>query len=168
MGDLAAAYYGFDNIRFHSGGTIPSACNKRTVATLKEIGFQIEPTGKEAERGDSKTSNPIYKIHWGKGLETFEYSKRYDDKTNPQSDFAAILVCSEADQGCPIVPGASLRVSMTFIDPKLYDDGAFEKSKYAERRDDIGRTFLAVMVNPVASFKTRNGKSKSSTQADPT
>ena len=59
MGDLAAAYYGFDNIRFHSGGTIPSACNKRTVATLKEIGFQIEPTGKEAERGDSKTPNPI-------------------------------------------------------------------------------------------------------------
>lgn len=147
MGNLAAAYYGFDNIRFHSGGTIPSAFNKRTIATLKEIGFQIEPTGDEAERGDSKTPNLIYLVKWGKGLEAVEFSKRYNVKTNPQSDFSAIMVCSEADQECPTVPGASLRISMTFIDPKLYDEGAFEKSKYAERRDDIGRNFLAVMAN---------------------
>jgi len=147
MGNFAAAYYGFDNVRFHSGGTKPSAFNKRTIATLKEIGFQIEPVGDEAERGDSKTANPIFRVVWGKDLECLEFSKSYKDKANPQSEFAAILVCSEADAECPTVSGASLRVSMTFIDPKLYDDGVFEKAKYAERRDDIGRTFLAVMAN---------------------
>ena len=147
MGNLAAAYYGLDNVRFHSGGTVPSAFNRRTIATLKDIGFQIEPTGAEAKRGDPMTPNPIYQVRWGTGLETSEYSKLYTDKSNPRTDFAAILVCSEADQECPTVPGASLRVSMTFIDPKYYDDGVFEKRKYAERRDDIGRSYLAVMAS---------------------
>jgi arsenate reductase (thioredoxin) len=147
MGNMAAAYYGFDNIRFHSGGTAPSAFNKRTIAALKEIGFQIEATGQEAERGDAKTPNPTYHMTWGKDLEATEFSKHFQDTSNPQSGFAVILVCSDADAECPIVPGASLRVSMTFIDPKVYDDGIFEAKKYAERRDDIGRTFLAVMAN---------------------
>jgi hypothetical protein len=34
----------------------------------------------------------------------------------------------------------------TYLDPKIYDDGAYEATKYAERRDDIGRLMLAVMV----------------------
>ncbi len=147
MGNLAAAYYGFDNVRFHSGGTTPSAFNKRTIATLKEIGFQIEPTGEEAMRGDPKTPNAIFRVLWGKGLEAKEFSKSFKDPSNPSSGFAAIMVCTEADAECPVVPGASLRVAMTFVDPKLYDDGPFERGKYAERRDDVGRTFLAVMAS---------------------
>jgi len=158
MGNMAAAYYGFDNIRFHSGGTIPSAFNKRTIATLQEIGFQINPTGEEALRWDSKTSNPIYSVVWGKDLEATEFSKTYKDKSNPKSGFAAILVCNEADAECPIVPGASLRLSMTFVDPKLYDDGVFEKRKYAERRDDIGRTFLAAMAHARRKLHGREGE----------
>lgn len=147
MGNVAAAYYGFANVRFYSGGTTPSAFNKRTIATLKEIGFAIEPTGEEAERGDPKVANSIFEVKWGQDAGAIEFSKSYRDKSNPQSGFAAILVCSEADVECPVIPGASLRVSMTFLDPKLYDDGAFEKQKYAERRDDIGRSFLAIMAN---------------------
>ena len=158
MGNLAATYYGFDNIRFHSGGTIPSAFNKRTIATLKEIGFQIEPTGKEAERGDPKVPNSMFNVVWGKGMESIEFSKSYKDKSNPQSGFAAILVCNEADSECPVVPGASIRISMTFLDPKSYDDGVFESRKYAERRDDIGRTFLAVMANARRKIQDRDSK----------
>ncbi len=56
------------------------------------------------------------------------------------------MVCSEADDGCPFVKGASLRISMPYLDPKIYDDGAYESVKYAERRDDIGRLMLAVMT----------------------
>lgn len=147
MGNLAASYYGFDNIHFHSGGTTPSAFNKRTIATLKEIGFQIEPTGAEAERGDPKVPNTVYRVVWGKDLEALEFSKNYKDKSNPQSGFAAILVCNEADAECPTIPNAAIRMSMTFLDPKSYDDGLFEARKYAERRDDVGRTLLAVMAN---------------------
>ena len=65
MGNIAAAYYGMPEVRFHSGGTAPSAFNTRTVKALKEIGVEIEPTGKEAPRGEPKTANPVYRIRWG-------------------------------------------------------------------------------------------------------
>ncbi|MDP1564123.1 MAG: hypothetical protein Q8M16_22290 [Pirellulaceae bacterium] len=147
MGNMAAAYYGFENVRFYSGGTAPTAFNPRTITTLQEIGFHIEPTGKEAERGQIQLSNPIFDIAWGEGLSGVEFSKMHDDKSNPRSGFAAVLVCSEADADCPDVAGAAFRFSMTFLDPKTFDDSRFETQKYAERRDDIGRTFLAVMAD---------------------
>jgi hypothetical protein len=146
MGNLAAAYYGLPEIRFHSGGTAPTAFNARTVAALKAIGFDIERTGREAKRGEPKTENPVYRVCWGEGFETVESSKHFGDSSNPQSGFAALMVCSEADAACPFVKGAALRLSMPYLDPKIYDDGAYEAAKYAERRDDIGRLMLAVMV----------------------
>jgi arsenate reductase len=150
MGNVAAAYYGMPEVRFHSGGTTPSAFNARTVDCLKEIGIEIEPTGKEAPRGDPKTANPIYKVRWGQtgepSFETTEFSKTYSDPSNPQEGFAALMVCAEADAACPFVKGAALRVSMPYLDPKIYDDGAYESIKYAERRDDIGRLMLSVMM----------------------
>ncbi len=49
------------------------------------------------------------------------------------------------------MPGARLSKGQRFasrclLDPKIYDDGAYEAAKYAERRDDIGRLMLSVMV----------------------
>jgi hypothetical protein len=146
MGNVAAAYYGMPEIRFHSGGTAPTAFNARTVTALKTIGFEVEPTGKEAPRGEPKTENPVYRVSWGDGMERIEFSKHYGDATNPQKGFAALMVCSEADEACPFVKGASLRLSMPYLDPKIYDGGAYEAAKYAERRDDIARLMLAVMV----------------------
>lgn len=146
MGNLAAAYYGMPEIQFHSGGTAPTAFNKRTIQTLKNIGFSIETSGKEAPRGEPQTANPIYTIKWGEGLESQEFSKHYADKANPKNGFAALMVCSEADAECPFVKGASARISMPYLDPKLFDDSPFEAAKYAERRDDIGRLMLSVMA----------------------
>lgn len=48
LGNIAAAYYGMPEIRFHSGGTAPSAFNPRTIAALKNIGVKVEMTGREA------------------------------------------------------------------------------------------------------------------------
>ncbi len=153
LGNMAAAYYGMPEIRFHSGGTAPTAFNSRTVKTLKEIGVEIEPTGKEAARGEPQTANPAFRVRWGTpggsdqpALESTEFSKRYDDPANPQNGFAALMVCGEADAACPFVKGSSLRVSMPYLDPKIYDAGAYESAKYAERRDDIGRLMLSVMM----------------------
>jgi arsenate reductase len=153
MGNVAAAYYGMPEIRFHSGGTAPTAFNSRTVKTLKEIGVEVELTGKEAARGEPQTANPVYRIRWGSPgdtsglmMEATEFSKRYDDPANPQNGFAALMVCGEADAGCPFVKGSALRVSMPYLDPKIYDGGSLEPAKYAERRDDMGRLMLAVMM----------------------
>lgn len=146
MGNVAAAYYGLPEIQFHSGGTAPSAFNPRSIAALKAIGVEVEPTGKEAPRGEPETANPLYVVRWGEGLETTEFSKTYADPSNPQEDFAALMVCGEADASCPFVKGASVRISMPYLDPKIYDGGTFEAAKYAERRDDIGRLMLSVMM----------------------
>jgi arsenate reductase len=150
MGNLAAAYYGLE-LRCYSGGTKPSAFNERTVATLQEIGFEVEVTGRHAERGPDGAPNPIYKVCWGNpvnglSLEMEEFSKRYDDLRNPSTGFAAVLVCSEADASCPTVKGAAIRIAMPCFDPKLYDDTELESRKYAERRDDLGRLMMAVMM----------------------
>lgn len=152
MGNLAASYHGLPEIRFHSGGTAPSAFNRRTIAALRAIGFSVEPTGDEARRGDPATPNPIYRVGWGEGLEALEFSKTYGDPSNPKAGFAALMVCGEADEGCPFVKGAGLRVSMPYLDPKIYDDSAYETAKYAERRDDIGRLMLSVMARARAEI----------------
>jgi protein-tyrosine-phosphatase len=153
MGNLAAAYYGMPEIRFMSGGTAPSAFNVRTVRALEQIGVEVEATGQEAARGEPQTANPIYRLRWGEHartaelpLETTEFSKHYSDPANPQHGFAALMVCGEADAACPFVKGAGLRVSIPYLDPKIYDGGTYEAAKYAERRDDMGRLMLAVMM----------------------
>lgn len=146
MGNVAAAYYGLTDLRFYSGGTDPDAFNPRTIATLKEIGIEIEPTGKEAPRGKEGRANPIYRVRWGKELEALEFSKKYADAANPQEGFAAILVCSEADTNCPKVNGAGVRIPVPYLDPKLFDGAPFEAAKYAERRDDEGRFVLSVLM----------------------
>lgn len=155
MGNLAAAYHGMPEIRFHSGGTAPTAFNPRTVAALTAVGFTVEPTGQQADRGEPETQNPVFRVSWGEGFETREFSKHYGDASNPQHGFAALMVCSEADEGCPLVKGASLRLSMPYLDPKIYDGGAYESAKYAERRDDIGRLMLAVMVQARGELASR-------------
>jgi hypothetical protein len=162
MGNIAAAYYGMPEIRFHSGGTAPTAFNTRTVAALRAVGVEIEPAGKEAARGEPKTENPVYRVRWGSGdgegtgMQAEEFSKHYGDPSNPQQGFAALMVCGQADAACPFVKGASLRVSMPYLDPKIYDGSAFEAAKYAERRDDMGRLMLSVMMQARQAFSGPN------------
>jgi hypothetical protein len=79
-------------------------------------------------------------------FETLEFSKKYDDPANPPEGFAALMVCGEADAACPLVKGAAVRISMPYLDPKIYDDSSFEAAKYAERRDDMGRLMLAALM----------------------
>jgi hypothetical protein len=156
MGNAAAAYFGLPEVRFHCGGTEPTTCNPRTLRALRAIGIESEPTGDEAPRGQTEpnTANPIYRLRWGtpesgstaSPYEVLEFSKRYDDPVNPQHGFAALMVCSDADAACPVVKGASVRIAMPFLDPKIYDGSAFEQAKYTERRDDIGRVLLAAIL----------------------
>ena len=128
LGNIAAAYYGMPEVKFHSGGTAPTAFNARTISVLKAIGVVIEPMGKEAKRGQPQTANPVYRVRWGDAdaTETAEFSKLYSDSSNPRAGFAALMVCSEADAACPFVRGASLRVSMPYQDPKIFDGSPFE------------------------------------------
>lgn len=149
--NLAAAYCGLPSVRGYSGGTHPSAVNSRTITALRAIGVDVLPLGTEASRGEVALPNPKYRFCWGrtssgKPLETVEFSKTYADLANPQSGFAALMVCDEADAGCPVVSGAALRISVPFVDPKSRDGLPDEAEAYAACRDDLGCLALAIVL----------------------
>lgn len=147
LGNIAAAWSGTPDVRFFSGGTEPSAFNPRTIRALQAVGVSITPLGETAPPGTAGESNPKYRIEWGTDprSQTVEFSKHYSDSANPQSDFCAVMVCSDAADNCPVVLGASLRVALSFDDPKEYDGTAQEAAMYAQRRDQIGRAMLLAL-----------------------
>lgn len=147
LGNIAAAWSGDPEIRFFSGGTEPSAFNPRTIRALQAVGVSITPTGEAATSGAAGEPNPKYRMEWGSDprSQIVEFSKRYSDPANPQSDFCAVMVCSDAADNCPVVLGASLRVALSFEDPKEYDGTAQEAAMYAQRRDQIGRAMLLAL-----------------------
>lgn len=155
MGNIAAAFAGLPDVRFHSGGTAPSAFNPRTIAALRDIGVEVAPAGEEAPRGEPETANPKFAVRWGAGpgMEAIEFSKVYSDPANPREGFAALMVCDEADGACPSVSGAALRLSMPYRDPKRSDGTGSEARAYAECRDEIGRAMLAALLHAAGSLE---------------
>ena len=132
---VAADYYEVPNVRTFSGGTEATAFNPRAVAALERAGFTIEKT--------SEGDNPHYKVTYASDAPAQEaFSKKYDDAANPQENFAAIMTCSQADENCPLVPGATLRVAIPYEDPKEADGTPEEVTRYDERSKQIATEML--------------------------
>ena len=131
----AAAWHGIDGVETFSGGTEATAFNPRAVAAMRFAGFEIQAT----TPGD----NPRYRATVADDAPSLEvFSKRYDDPANPSRDFAAVMTCTEADQACPSVEGASLRVALPYVDPKISDDTPEQEQTYDERVRQIGVEML--------------------------
>jgi arsenate reductase len=135
----AAAAMHFDiTIMTYSGGTEATAFNPRAVAALQRAGFEIERTTDDA--------NPIYHVRLAEhGHPLTCFSKAYDHAPNPKDGFAAVMVCGEADEACPSVPGAVVRVAIPYVDPKISDNTPEEAATYDERGAQIAREMLYVM-----------------------
>lgn len=134
---VAASHYDIENIETYSGGTEATAFNPRAVAALERAGFKIENPG---------GVNPKYKIQFDDNSEPMIcFSKTFDDPANPDSNFAAIMTCSDADENCPIVPGAEFRKPITYRDPKESDGTDQEKAIYGERCKQIGSEMFYMM-----------------------
>lgn len=135
---VAAAHFGVDDgLTTFSGGTEATAFNPRAVAALQRAGLQVENPG-----GD----NPKYTVRFANDKAALTcFSKKYDDASNPQGQFAAIMTCSDADRNCPIVPGAIARIAMPYNDPKAFDGTREEAAKYDERCRQIASEMLYVM-----------------------
>lgn len=122
----AAAYYQIPNVKTFSGGTESTAFNERAVAACSRAGFEISKS--------SEGTNPVYEVKYALDAEPLKaFSKKYDDPTNPQNGFCAVMTCSQADKACPVVKGAASRVAVPYNDPKAYDGNPQEKAKYDER-----------------------------------
>jgi arsenate reductase (thioredoxin) len=131
----AAHHYAIKGVQCYSGGTEATAFNPRAVKAMKDAGFDIQ-TFKDG-------ANPIYKVQFSPDVPPITvFSKKYDDDFNPKKDFAAIMTCSHADENCPLVPGATKRIALTYNDPKDFDGTPQEAAKYAERVHEIGREIL--------------------------
>jgi arsenate reductase len=126
----AAAYFGISNVNCYSGGTEATALFPMVAETLKNSGFKVQIIA----TGD----NPVYAIKYAENEPpVIGFSKTYDDDFNPKSKFAAIMTCSQADGGCPFIPGAEKRIPITFEDPKAFDNTPQQAEKYKERSMQI-------------------------------
>lgn len=126
----AATYYGVKNVTCYSGGTEATAMYPMVGKTLEKAGFKIKAI--------SGGENPVYTIKYSENeLPVIAFSKSYYDDFNPETGFAAIMTCSQADGGCPFISGAEKRVPITFDDPKEFDGTPQQAEKYEERSRQI-------------------------------
>jgi protein-tyrosine phosphatase/arsenate reductase len=133
---VAAEYYKVPSIQTFSGGTEATAFNPNAIQALKETGFEILM--------EATSSNPVYVVKFGENKTTTCFSKVYDDSANPNSNFAAIMTCSDAEENCPFIPGVELRIGTTYDDPKAFDGTDLQAEKYLERSNQIALECLYV------------------------
>lgn len=119
------AHYAGIKVETFSGGTEATAFHPNAVAALERAGLKISNNG---------GANPRYQVSFSDDLDPMIcYSKVFDEPANPQVDFAAVMTCSEADSGCPFVPGAKARIKLFYEDPKISDGTPEEAKTYDER-----------------------------------
>lgn len=134
---FAAAYYNIPNINCYSGGTQETALFPKVAETLENQGFQILKI--------ADNINPIYAIKFDENSSPIiGFSKKYNDPFNPVSNFAAILTCSQADEGCPFIAGAEKRIPITYDDPKISDGTNQQTEVYQQRSIEIATEMMYV------------------------
>lgn len=121
-----ADHYQLPNVNCYSGGTEATALFPVVAETLIKNGFNVITL--------SKSQNPIYAIKYSDSCKPIMgFSKTFDYEFNPKKNFAAVMTCSSADEGCPFIAGAESRIALTFEDPKLFDNTPLQSEKYHER-----------------------------------
>lgn len=131
----AAAYYNINGISSYSGGTEITAFNPNAIKALQEAGFQISTS--------AASTNPHYNITYATHAPALiAFSKKYMDPPNPGTDFIAVMTCSHADDNCPFVPGAYLKVATPYEDPKEGDGKPEQDQVYRERCREIATEVL--------------------------
>ena len=137
---VLALYFDINHVYCYSGGTETTALYPATAKALESSGFKIE--------SQAQGINPLYRIKYAENQAAIMgFSKTYEHDSNPKAGFAAILTCSLADQGCPFIPGAEVRISMPFEDPKAFDNTPLKTIKYLERSLQIATELKYIFSN---------------------
>jgi arsenate reductase len=127
-----AYHVGLKNVSCYSGGTEATAIFIKVLETLTSQGFQVLRL--------SGNENPVVAVKFAANENPILcFSKTYDHPFNPSTQFGAVMTCSNADEGCPIVVGAEARFPIKYDDPKAYDGTPLQTEKYAEKSLDIAR-----------------------------
>jgi arsenate reductase len=132
---MASRYHNIE-ASCYSGGVEVTAFNERAVEAIKRAGFKVDKEG---------NNNPVYQISDSKTCRPLDtFSKLYNDPSNPDVGFAAIMTCSDADENCPFIPGAEKRIPLRYDDPKEFDGTPLEAQKYDERSMQIATEMFYV------------------------
>jgi arsenate reductase len=132
-----AHYFGIDQVNCYSSGTEATAVYSKIIETLQAVGFDISSI--------QQSTNSVYTIKFDANEPPIiGFSKTIDAPFNPQSQFAAIMTCTQADLGCPFVAGASVRISLPFEDPKAFDQSPDVLVHYEERSRQIATELFYV------------------------
>lgn len=135
---VAADFYGLKKINTFSAGTERTAFHPNAIAALKELGFEVHAD-------IINEINPNYRLEYGGEKEIVCYSKTIDEvEINPNEKFIAVMTCSDAEENCPFIPQAKLKIATTYEDPKKYDGTPIQSDKYLERSEQIARECLYV------------------------
>lgn len=141
----AASYFGLPAVHCYSGGTEETALFPKIAETLGAQGFNVLLIADGA--------NPVYAIKEDDNAPPLiGFSKKWNDPFNPRSAFAAVMTCSQADQGCPFIAGAEKRIAIPFEDPKTSDGTAGQTDVYAESSLEIATEMFYVF----SKIKTDN------------
>jgi len=134
--------YKVENIQCYSSGSEATAMFPMIYKTLENQGFLI--SGQE-----STETNPNISISFSNEHDAIDcFSKTIFDPSLPENNMIAIMVCSDADENCPFIPGALKRIKITYEDPKVSDGTSGMEAKYKERSIQIATEmkFLMKMV----------------------
>jgi len=132
-----AHYFGIDKVSCYSSGTEATAVYPKIIETLQAVGFEISTI--------QAATNSVYAIKFDANeAPIIGFSKTIDAPFNPQSEFAAIMTCTQADLGCPYVAGASARISLPFEDPKAFDNSPDVLVHYEARSRQIATELFYV------------------------
>ena len=120
---ILADYFNVHSVFSYSAGTEATAVYKSVIEVMKDKSYLKKQVG--------DLENPMHILKFNQNSPALTcFSKTLTDEFNPKSDFIAVMTCSEADNGCPIVVGASDRISLPFQDPKRYDGQEVELEEY--------------------------------------
>ena len=131
----AADYFGVP-VRCFSGGVEVTAFNERAVDSIGRSGFRV------SKKGDENPKFFVFKSNDAEPITTF--SKLFDDSINRSERFATVMTCAHADENCPFIPGAEVRIPVRYQDPKPFDDTPQESEKYDERSMQIASEMFYV------------------------
>jgi len=127
-------------IQSFSGGTDVTEVNERVIYSFRRMGFSVI--------SDELELNSTYEIIFSDSVESIScFSKLFSDEANPSVGFLAVMTCGNADENCPIVPGAEKRLPIKYEDPKKFDDSPLESLMYDARSIEIAAELHYVLSN---------------------
>lgn len=132
-------------VKCYSGGTEATAFYPKAVKAMEGAGWKVEKKTSDPDNEAVSMANPGYVMTFSGGHTGHPdhpgsvrcFSKHFAEAPNPKKNFAAVMVCSDADDTCPFIPGATVRFALPYDDPKEYDARPEADEKYAERCGEI-------------------------------